>query len=258
MAFASIYGLKIFYQDEGPKDHSDRPTLLFIHGWCATHKSFEEQVKAFKKSHRCLVVDLPGFGKSSKPKIDFTMTIYGEVLNGFCEKLKLKKPILIGHSLGALVALEMNWQDQSISQQLILIDSAPIIMMKQIRQNMRLTLDNIRERGIEFQMKQLCDHFFLMPDTDPHYKAELLAQSKHADKHAAEAIWAHMIDYDGKRAFKSAKAPISYISGTRQQNNRKQLERYQPTMNWAQVMRGSHICHLTEAGQVNAMIASLI
>lgn len=258
MPDTTVYGVKIHYDEIKPKVKTSKPVLLFLHGWCSNTQSFEAQFKHFSRSHHCIAVDLPGFGKSAKPKIEFTLTIYGEILNQFCKQMALDSPILIGHSMGGLLALEMSWQEPDMPKKIILIDPAPIIQIKEIRQNMRQTLDNLREYGKEKQVQQMMDRFLFRPDSDPALKEKAKQAAIQADTDAAINIWQHMIEYNGKRAFKSAVAPIFYISGTLQQNQRPALERIQPTLTWAQVMMGSHNCHQTEYDQVNAMLDRIL
>lgn len=53
---------------EGPK------TILFIHGFGCDMNVWEEQFDAFKvdKDLRLVFVDLPGYGLSDKPHVDYT------------------------------------------------------------------------------------------------------------------------------------------------------------------------------------------
>lgn len=262
----AIYGLKINYTDTGPKqsplsggsekDGYSAP-LLFIHGWCSNHKTFSRQVAYFSQFRRCIAIDLPGFGHSAKPKIPFTMTIYGEVLNGFCQRLALKEPVLIGHSLGALIGLEMSWQKPDLPGAIIMLDSAPILPQKHLRHSMQQTYDNC-QKGFKKQLETLSNQFFFLPHDPQEARDAALKASQQADKDAALSIWKHMMDYDGKRALKVATAPLAYISAEKQQNNRSQLQRQQPTLKWAQVMDGGHMAHMTQPEQVNAMIASFL
>jgi pimeloyl-ACP methyl ester carboxylesterase len=61
----------------------------------------------FAKSHRVVSVDLRGHGKSDDPEQDYTMAIFANDLAWLCEKLRLIKPVVIGHSMGGNIALEL-------------------------------------------------------------------------------------------------------------------------------------------------------
>lgn len=253
----NVYGLNIHYQEMGKKQ-TNTPTLLFIHGWCADLSSFDEQMKYFSETNQCIAVDLPGFGKSSRPKLDYTMTIYGEILNEFCAKLKLKKPVLLGHSLGGLIALEMSWQKPKLPAAIILVDPAPIIKHKDMIQNMQRSLEAIQSKGASHQVNTMMERFLFLPSDPEHLKDQIRKTARNTDQNTAETIWENIITYDGKQAFKSATAPIAYISAEKLQNSYSDLARYQPDMAWAQVMRAAHYAHLSEPQQVNAMIDSFL
>jgi pimeloyl-ACP methyl ester carboxylesterase len=40
------------------------PALLFVHGFCLSHEDWDIQVDRFRASHRVIVCDLPGHGRS--------------------------------------------------------------------------------------------------------------------------------------------------------------------------------------------------
>ncbi|MBM3253774.1 MAG: alpha/beta hydrolase [Candidatus Omnitrophica bacterium] len=100
MAYFICNGNKIFYNIKG----NGRP-LLFIHGWATTSRVWEEQINYFSKNYKVIYFDLSGFGKSinSKP---ITLDNLTRDLTCLIDYLSLKKVILIGWSLGALVSLK--------------------------------------------------------------------------------------------------------------------------------------------------------
>lgn len=94
---------EIHYQEQGQGD----TTLLFIHGWCIDGTYWNEQLHYFSEQYRCIALDLPGFGKSTAERTDWTLESYGEDVSGLIDHLKLQNVILIGHSMSGEVALEV-------------------------------------------------------------------------------------------------------------------------------------------------------
>lgn len=101
-----VNGLTIHYHDAG----SGAPVILLhgggpgANGW----SNYSRNIEALAKGFRLLVVDMPGYGKSSK--VDMLSDPYGlraKALLGFIDALGLDKPHLIGNSLGGAVALRM-------------------------------------------------------------------------------------------------------------------------------------------------------
>ncbi|WP_333820083.1 alpha/beta fold hydrolase [Ohtaekwangia sp.] len=81
-------------------------TLLFIHGSFLSKHYWREQVEYFKSSYTVIAVDLAGHGHSGRDRKQWTMQSYGKDISGIIDSLHLKNVILIGHSMGADVALE--------------------------------------------------------------------------------------------------------------------------------------------------------
>jgi pimeloyl-ACP methyl ester carboxylesterase len=81
--------------------------LVFLHGLVGSKNNFKFLIKEFDQ-YDVLAIDLIGFGKETKPNIDYSLIDYLEFLEN---KLDLNKPqsqyIVIGHSLGALLSKEL-------------------------------------------------------------------------------------------------------------------------------------------------------
>ncbi len=95
--------VEISYADEG-KESSDY-TLLFIHGLGGYHQVWKKNIDELRKSYRCIALDLPGCGVSSKSDYPFSVHFYADVTAEFIASLRLKNVVLVGHSLGGQVAI---------------------------------------------------------------------------------------------------------------------------------------------------------
>lgn len=88
---------------EGPK------TILFIHGFGCDMNVWEEQFDAFKvdKDLRLVFVDLPGYGLSDKPHVDYTLSFFSSAVFAVLDEMKCNYTFLVGHSLGTPVCRQM-------------------------------------------------------------------------------------------------------------------------------------------------------
>ena len=82
--------IEIAFTDEGKGE-----VLLFIHGLASYLPAWNKNINELKSQYRCIAIDLPGFGKSSKPNAPISMEFYAEIIKDFCQKMKLKYPKLI-------------------------------------------------------------------------------------------------------------------------------------------------------------------
>lgn len=94
--------LEIAYVDEGEKS---KPTLLFIHGLGSYLPAWRNNIAVLKSQYRCIAIDLPGYGKSSKGNYRATLPWFAEVIHEFCDSLKLESVHLGGHSMGGQIAI---------------------------------------------------------------------------------------------------------------------------------------------------------
>ena len=93
-----IKGSKISYNCWGEKN---KPGLIFVHGGMAHADWWNFITPYFLKTHRVIAMNLGGMGDSEWRK-NYSTETWGLEIEGVCKKEKLKKPIIIGHSLGGM------------------------------------------------------------------------------------------------------------------------------------------------------------
>lgn len=71
------------------------------------------------RDHRVYALDLDGFGYTER-RGPWTLDRWAEQVQAFCKALGLKKPIVVGHSLGAAVAAES--ARRGLASQIVLVD----------------------------------------------------------------------------------------------------------------------------------------
>ena len=101
--FITIKGNKIRYLESG---HLEKNTIVLIHGLGASAERWENVIPLFAKHFHVVIPDLIGYGYSDKPFADYTLAFFLDFLSDFLQKLKINKPIIIGSSLGGMVATE--------------------------------------------------------------------------------------------------------------------------------------------------------
>ncbi|MFX1241368.1 MAG: alpha/beta fold hydrolase [Promethearchaeota archaeon] len=119
MPLININHLKIFYYD----NKLEGIPLVFIHGWLGSSLEWKYQLYHFNLKNHIILLDLPGFGKSDKPREDYTIEFYTKQIIDLLKLLKYNKVILIGHSLGGLIAQDIVLKKPKIVKKLILISS---------------------------------------------------------------------------------------------------------------------------------------
>ena len=95
-------GIDTFYLDAGRG-----PAVVLLHGLGATNASMLPTLVELARDHRVLAPDLPGFGDSGKPTVEYDPTFFAGWLGAFLDALGLERAILVGNSMGGRIAIEL-------------------------------------------------------------------------------------------------------------------------------------------------------
>ena len=81
-------------------------TVVLLHGYLSSSQYFKHIRKRLEEEYRVVALDLLGFGRSPKPRIDYTYDDHIAAIHYTLDQLGIKRPyVLLGHSMGALIAL---------------------------------------------------------------------------------------------------------------------------------------------------------
>ena len=117
----SLNGLKIHFVELG-----EGPPLLFLHGLGGSFKDWAPSLQFFSPSYRASAIDFPGFGDSDKPEVEYSIEWLTKVVENFLRERKIDRVNLVGHSMGALVALNLAAQPDSPVKKLAVCDAVGI------------------------------------------------------------------------------------------------------------------------------------
>lgn len=95
-----INGVEINYIQYG-----EGKDILLLHGWGQNIEMMKPIGDNLCSKCRVTILDFPGFGESDEPLSAWTIDDYSNMLEKFVKELKIKKPILMGHSFGGRVAI---------------------------------------------------------------------------------------------------------------------------------------------------------
>ena len=100
---------------------STQPPILLIHGFGAAIDHWRDNIPVLTKNHAVYAIDLLGFGGSEKPAIRYSIHLWVEqVFQFWCEFIKVPM-VIIGNSIGALVAAIAASQHPEIASQVVTI-----------------------------------------------------------------------------------------------------------------------------------------
>lgn len=96
--------------------------IVLIHGMAASSHYWDELVPLLSPTHHIVTLDLLGFGRSPKPHIQYTYHAHISAIKQALEQLRIVTPvILVGHSMGALIALRMAREHPELVKKVVMI-----------------------------------------------------------------------------------------------------------------------------------------
>ncbi len=255
-----VCGLGLHVESVGRRGQGGTP-LLFVHGWGGMGTIFRHQLAAFGVNRLCLAPDLPGHGRSAKPQLDYDIPFFADTLAAMLDAVAVPRVIAVGHSMGALVVLELaRLLKAERIPALALIEPAPLLPPPAVQRGVEKTDHLLREEGYRRTMQRLLATAFLEPGEPAEDVADATeAGIKAVSPFAAEACWKAMRRYDGETALAAVDRPLAVIVGARPQIDMTRWRAVVPGPFYpAQTLGAGHFNLLTVPDQVNAMLATFL
>jgi esterase len=116
-------GMRLHYLDWGV---AGRPPILFLHGGGLTARTWDLVCLALRSSWHCFALDQRGHGDSEwSPNLEYDTAEHVSDLEGFIGHLGVERPVLVGHSMGALNSLTYASRHADELGGLVLVDMTP-------------------------------------------------------------------------------------------------------------------------------------
>jgi len=111
---------------QGPTPSLSKPPLVMVHGMGAGLAMFALNIPELSKERTVLAIDLPGFGRSSRPpfssKEEKIVEEYTQVLESWREGMELEKIHLLGHSFGGYLTAHYKLRHPDRVEKFVLAD----------------------------------------------------------------------------------------------------------------------------------------
>jgi pimeloyl-ACP methyl ester carboxylesterase len=97
-------------------------TLVFVHGWAGNLDFWREQTPTLIDKAKLVLIDLPGHGKSDKPRTSYTVDFFADAVIQVMRDAKVNRATLIGHSMGVPVICRAYAQAPQVVTALVPVD----------------------------------------------------------------------------------------------------------------------------------------
>lgn len=103
-----------------------RPLVVFTHGACVDHRSFDPHIPIVAKEYRVLTWDVRGHGLSQPVGQPFSIPLAVEDLLALLDKLDCPKAVFVGHSNGTYITQELAYRYPERVQAVVIADGTCI------------------------------------------------------------------------------------------------------------------------------------
>lgn len=248
MAHLERGGCRIAFEESG----SGTPPLVLVHGWCCNRTFVEPQRRHIAARHRVITLDLPGHGDSDKPQRTYSIPSFVADVAWACEQLRLHRPVIIGHSMGAAIALELAARADLIAAAVTLDPAvAPSAAVQQAWAELisRLHTPDYREAA-----RQAIERSYFIATDDQGRRAEIVEAMLTTPQHVMASAMEGIAAWDSIRAATSVRVPLLDISSSVPRANVARFRELCPDLVYGQVVGAGHFVQLEVPEQVNAMI----
>ncbi|MFC2096668.1 alpha/beta fold hydrolase [Bacteroidota bacterium] len=236
------------------------PTLVFIHGWSCDSRYWQNQISAFSKNNKIVLVDLAGHGHSGMNRKKYTMEAFGEDVKAVVENMGCQNCILIGHSMGGEVIAEAALLMPERVIGLIGVDTYHDVAYALSQEEFDMMLEPIKE---DFQAgTQQFVQSMLLPDTDAQLnewiKADMSAAPPAAALCAMEELMALSISGEAAQIYDEIRIPIVAVNTDMWPVNIEENRKHMHTFELIVINKADHFLMMSSPAEFNKALKQAI
>jgi pimeloyl-ACP methyl ester carboxylesterase len=244
--------VQLAYLDSG----QGAPPLVLIHGWTCDHTHFAPQAEYFGRRHRVISVDLRGHGASDKPSQDYTMAGFADDVAWLCSELRVEKPVIVGHSMGGVVALEVAARHADLPSAVVALDS-PLLPAADLRARVARVIEDLKGPNYVQVARDFVSNRLFIESDDAGLKARVVESMSSAPQHVMASAMEQTFLCDTEGALAALAVPALVVSANGPAGLARIREAY-PRIRVGQTVGAGHFLQLVVPDQVNAMLERFI
>ncbi len=203
-------GVPCFYRVKGKGS-----AVMLVHGFIEEGSMWNDALELLAKSYKVVVPDLPGFGKSSLTE-EVSIKAYAEYIKAICDKEKIKKLTLLGHSMGGYVTLYFAEKYSGQLNGFGLVNSHCFADAPEKKENRKKSIEFIRKYGSKPFVTELYNSIFhdKFKKKKRKFVDSLIKQASNYTPEALMRATAAMMNRQNKEeVLKNSKVPVLIIGG---------------------------------------------
>ncbi len=253
MAYATRDGVRMYYEQAG----EGAPAFVFVHGWCCDYTFFDPQYEHFGALGSVTTYDLRGCGRSDRPD-DYEVTTLADDLAWLCQELEISRPVVVGHSLGGNIGLELAARHPSVPGAVVAVDPGPFDPLPEFREVLAGLIASLEDPAAEDPRPTYVANMFL--PTDDVDRAQRISETMCAvPRGIAAAVLSGYLRWDGRAALARCAAPLLVLlSRTGGSNDPSRLLALKPDLHIGVTVGTGHFHQFDAAEQLTPMIERFV
>jgi N-formylmaleamate deformylase len=146
MSRITANGISFHYERTG----GDKPPVLLLHGIRDSSGCWPRVTAALQASYDVIAPDARGHGRSDAPAIGYSLEVLADDVAAVITGLRLGRPAVVGHSLGAMTAAELAARHPDLVRCIVLEDP-PWRYSEQTPEEWAALMDNFRSSAVTLQ-----------------------------------------------------------------------------------------------------------
>ena len=234
---------------------SPEPAVL-VHGWGTNRRALRPLFEYLQSARRVVSVDLRGFGESDAPDQSYTVEGFADDVSFIASELGLDKPVVIGHSMGGLVALEVAARHCGRLSAAVILESM-VAASEAVVNGLRPILDGVRTKGYRQVVAGLMNYL-----TGVHFdeteRASMVGVITSCPQNVLASSMEAMIDFDSTTPARRVSCPLLYVGTSTTYADLTRFREIAPQLVTGQLVGCAHYFPLEVPDQLNPMIGRFL
>lgn len=237
------------YVDDG--GGTEGIAVVFLHSFAGDSGHWASQLSHVRHHRRALAIDLRGHGKSAAPRDgDYSLAAFARDVDVVVDALRIKRFILVGHSLGGAVAIAYAARHGSRVAGLVLVDAPGKMPADKTQPIVKAISANYEE-----EMKDFWER--LLAGAKPHVRTQILSQKDSLSKEASLTIIKTLFASDPLPALDRYKGQ-KLIVYTAEDDTPYDLQNLRPDIPKKLLPDTSHWPHLDQPAEFNRILDEFV
>jgi pimeloyl-ACP methyl ester carboxylesterase len=250
----SADGVHIEYQVYGQRE----PAIILIHGWANNANYWNAQLEPLKARYTVVTLNLAGHGASERNREEWSMANYAADVVAVARAIPNKQLVLVGHAMGAIVALEATRKLGKRVIGIIAVDSLKSIGQPPMPKAQFDELVKPFRTDFIGHMHEFVAQYLFSKDADPAFVRKVAQDMAHVSPQVAVPSLEALYRYDFSALHEIHVPIIAINSDLHMTTDDARIKRYAPTFRSIVVPGAGHFLMMESPQLFNPLLLQAI